>query len=47
MNKRNIREIANQMVVCLSREIKDKEKVFHGVNSQIPMVAIFLAKIAV
>jgi len=44
MNKKNIRKIANQMVVCLSREIKDKEKVFHGVNSQIPMVAIFLAK---
>tara|TARA_Y100000814_G_scaffold32880_1_gene21169 strand:- start:824 stop:1558 length:735 start_codon:yes stop_codon:yes gene_type:complete len=44
MKKRNIKEIANQMVVCLSREIKDNEKVFHGVNSQIPMVAIFLAK---
>lgn len=38
------KEIANQMVVCLSREIRDHEKVFHGVNSQIPMVAIFLAK---
>lgn len=41
---KKIKEIANQMVVCLSREIRDHEKVFHGVNSQIPMVAIFLAK---
>ena len=41
---KKIKEIANQMVVCLSREIRNHEKVFHGVNSQIPMVAIFLAK---
>ena len=47
MNKKinkNIEKIANQMVVSLTREIRDHEKVFHGVNSPIPMVAIFLAK---
>ncbi len=34
----------NQMAVTLSRLIEDGEKVFHGVNSPLPMVAIFLAK---
>ena len=34
----------NQMTVTLSRLIQDGEKVFHGVNSPLPMVAIFLAK---
>lgn len=34
----------NQMAVTLSRLIRDGEKVFHGVNSPLPMVAIFLAK---
>ncbi len=34
----------NQMAVTLSRLIQDGEKVFHGVNSPLPMVAIFLAK---
>ncbi len=34
----------NQMVVTLSRLIEDGDKVFHGVNSPLPMVAIFLAK---
>ncbi|MCY4382823.1 MAG: 3-oxoadipate--succinyl-CoA transferase [Nitrospinae bacterium] len=34
----------NQMAVTLSRLIEDGEKVFHGVNSPLPMIAIFLAK---
>ena len=34
----------NQMVVTLSHLIEDGDKVFHGVNSPLPMVAIFLAK---
>ena len=34
----------NQMAVTLSRLIPDGKKVFHGVNSPLPMVAIFLAK---
>ena len=34
----------NQMAVTLSRLIEDGENVFHGVNSPLPMVAIFLAK---
>ena len=34
----------NQMAVTLSHLIEDGEKVFHGVNSPLPMVAIFLAK---
>jgi glutaconate CoA-transferase subunit B len=38
------RTAADQMAVCLAREIKDGEFVFHGVNSPLPMVAIFLAK---
>jgi glutaconate CoA-transferase subunit B len=32
------------MAVCLAREIRDGERVFHGVNSPLPMVAIFLAR---
>ncbi len=34
----------NQMAVTLSRLIEDGENVFHGVNSPLPMIAIFLAK---
>ena len=34
----------NQMAATLSRLIEDGENVFHGVNSPLPMVAIFLAK---
>ncbi len=34
----------NQMAVSLSRLIEDGKKVFHGVNSPLPMVAIFLAQ---
>lgn len=34
----------NQMAASLSRLIEDGEKVFHGVNSPLPMIAIFLAK---
>ena len=35
---------ADQMAVCLARELADGERVFHGVNSPLPMVAIFLAR---
>lgn len=35
---------ADIMVVAISRLLEDKEKVFHGVSSQLPMVAIMLAK---
>lgn len=35
---------ADQMAVCLARELRDGERVFHGVNSPLPMVAIFMAK---
>lgn len=35
---------ADQMAVCLAREVREGERVFHGVNSPLPMVAIFLAK---
>lgn len=35
---------ADQMAVCLAREVRDGDFVFHGVNSPLPMVAIFLAK---
>lgn len=38
------RAAADQMAVCLAREVRDGEFVFHGVNSPLPMVAIFLAK---
>lgn len=38
------RAAADQMAVCLARELRDGERVFHGVNSPLPMVAIFLAK---
>ncbi len=34
----------NQMAVTLARLIEDGEKVFHGANCALPMVAIFLAK---
>jgi glutaconate CoA-transferase subunit B len=39
-----VRTAADQMAVCLAREVKDGNFVFHGVNSPLPMVAIFLAK---
>lgn len=39
-----VRATADQMAVCLAREVKDGNFVFHGVNSPLPMVAIFLAK---
>lgn len=38
------RDAADQMAVCLARELREGERVFHGVNSPLPMVAIFLAK---
>ncbi len=38
------RTAADQMAVCLARELHEGERVFHGVNSPLPMVAIFLAK---
>lgn len=38
------RRAADQMAVCLARELWDGERVFHGVNSPLPMVAIFLAR---
>ncbi|MEK6710432.1 MAG: CoA-transferase, partial [Nitrospinota bacterium] len=39
-----LRRAGDQMAVCLAREIRDGERVFHGVNSPLPMVAIFLAQ---
>lgn len=39
------KDIADRMVVCLAREIKDYQTVFHGVSSILPMVAIALARI--
>lgn len=38
------KQAADQMAVCLAREVRNGERVFHGVNSPLPMVAIFLAK---
>ncbi len=35
---------ANQMAVTLARLIQEGDRVFHGVNSPLPMVAIFLAR---
>ncbi len=35
---------ADIMVVTIAHLLRDKEKVFHGVSSQLPMVAILLAK---
>lgn len=35
---------ADQMAVSLARQIKDGERVFHGVASPLPMIAILLAK---
>lgn len=43
-NRKHIRTTADQMTVSLSRLIRDGERVFHGVNSPLPMVAIFLAR---
>lgn len=37
-------QIADYMTVALAREIKDGERVFHGVASPMPVVAIQLAK---
>jgi len=39
-----LRRAGDQMAVCLAREIHDGERVFHGVNSPLPMVAVFLAR---
>lgn len=36
--------VSDQMAVCLSRCLRDGERVFHGVASPLPMVAILLAK---
>lgn len=36
--------IADQMVVCLAREIQNGDSVFHGVSSHLPMVATMLAR---
>lgn len=36
--------VSDMMVVSLSREIRERETVFHGVASPIPMVAIMLAR---
>jgi glutaconate CoA-transferase subunit B len=38
------RTAADQMAVCLAREVREGEFVFHGVNSPLPLVAIYLAK---
>lgn len=35
---------ADVMVVTIAHLLRDKEKVFHGVSSQLPMVAVLLAK---
>jgi glutaconate CoA-transferase subunit B len=35
---------ADIMVVTIAHLLRDKERVFHGVSSQLPMVAILLAK---
>lgn len=35
---------ADQMAVCMARLLRDGERVFHGVASPLPMVAILLAK---
>lgn len=37
-------QVADYMTVALAREIKDGERVFHGVASPMPVVAIQLAK---
>ena len=37
-------QIAEQMIVCLARLLRNGEVVFHGVASPIPMVATLLAK---
>ncbi len=39
-----VRRAGDQITVCLAREIREGERVFHGVNSPLPMVAIFLAR---
>lgn len=39
-----VRRAGDQMAVCLAREVRDGERVFHGVNSPLPMVAVFLAR---
>ncbi|HEX7055794.1 MAG TPA: CoA-transferase [Bacilli bacterium] len=35
---------ADMMAVCLARLLQDKQTVFHGLSSPLPMVAILLAK---
>lgn len=37
-------EIADIMICAMSRLIHNKEKVFHGVSSHMPMIALMLAK---
>ncbi|MEE9276133.1 MAG: CoA-transferase [bacterium] len=39
-----VREAADQMTVCLARQLRDGERVFLGVNSLLPMTAIHLAR---
>jgi glutaconate CoA-transferase subunit B len=39
-----IRRTANRMAVLLARQIKDGDRVFHGVASTLPMTAIMLAR---
>ena len=36
--------ISDIMICAMSRLIKDKETVFHGVSSHMPMLAVMLAK---
>lgn len=43
INQNNYR-ISDLMTCAIARMLKDNEKVFHGVSSQLPMVAMMLAK---
>ncbi|MDQ2682081.1 MAG: CoA-transferase [Chloroflexota bacterium] len=44
MRQASAQEIAEQMIACLARLLRNGEIVFHGVASPIPMVATLLAK---
>lgn len=44
MSGSQTRQIADQMIACLARMLRNGEVVFHGVASPIPMVAILLAR---
>ena len=44
INTKNKVHPADIMIVTIAHLLRDKEKVFHGVSSQLPMVAILLAK---